>query len=113
MKLKFFFEQFPYEDAVSVYIVAEKPDGEKLIAAPIKLEFNPIENYAKDPCLRLSGPIAREFFPALVEGLARSGYAYESTDKGELKATKKHLEDMRELVFEEPKIINKVVDSND
>jgi glutamine amidotransferase-like uncharacterized protein len=49
--------------------------------------------------LIFTGSFAQEFFPALVSGLAESGYTYESSDKGELKATKIHLEDMRKLAL--------------
>lgn len=103
MKLKFYFHQTPWANQTDVYLVGEKADGEVFVAKPCDLVFEPVGSGAvllpKDPTFRFGGNMSREFFPALVEALAKSGYTYESSDKGELKATKVHLEDMRKLAF--------------
>lgn len=102
MKLKFYFEQRAYADSTAIYLIAEDASGNRSIASPMKLEFKPLaEGLVSEPSLEFSGHMSREFFPALVDGLARSGYTYESSDKGELKATKAHLEDMRTLALRE------------
>lgn len=104
MKLKFYFEQRVYADSVAVYLIGEDAHGKRFVAKSVKLEFEPIDNVVREPTFEFSGPISREFFPALVEGLARSGYQHESSDAGELKATKKHLEDMRMIAQLEARV---------
>lgn len=100
MKLKFYFEQRVYADSVAVYLIGEDAHGKRSIASPMALEFKPLsESEISQPTLEFTGYLSREFFPALVDGLARSGFTYESSDKGELKATKAHLNDMQKLVF--------------
>lgn len=101
MKLKFYFYQTPWADQTDVYLVGENANGVNIVAKPCDLVFEDIEDgmMPKEPTFKFTGPMSREFFPALVDALAKSGYTYESADKGELKATKVHLEDLRKIVF--------------
>lgn len=67
------------------------------------LEFVPIDRgLTTPPTLEVSGMISKEFLPALANALAEAGYRHESTDAGELKATKAHLNDMRMLAMKAP-----------
>lgn len=101
MKLKFYFQENIAANRIDVYLVGEDSHGKRLFAKPSKIEFFERENsYDRvDPFLEFDGFLSKEFFPALTNALAESGYKAESSDAGELKATKIHLEDMRNLVF--------------
>jgi hypothetical protein len=100
VKLKFYFNTPVWADQVSIYLIGEDASGKRFIAKPMELSFGPIdEGLQSDPTLKISGFISREFLPALANALAESGYRHESTDAGELKATKAHLDDMRKLVL--------------
>ena len=100
MKLTFYFHQTPYADQTEVYLVGEDKHGKRFLCEPMEMKFvekSPHERM--QPSLVFNGIQSREFFPALVDGLAKAGFKYESSDVGELKATKVHLDDMRKLVF--------------
>ena len=100
MKLEFYFRQSEWSACTDVYIVGIKHTGERFIAEPMDLNFTPHDpSKEREPSLRFTAERSMGFFPALVEGLARAGFRYESKEVGELKATKDHLEDMRKLVF--------------
>ena len=100
MKLEFFFSQQSHAARTDVFIVLTDHNGKRCFAKPMNLEFVQIEDYCiKDPTLSFTNEMSLGFFPALVDGLAKAGYKYESSDAGELKATKVHLDDMRKLVF--------------
>lgn len=100
MKLKFYFQNSIASNSVQVFIIGEDQYNKRYIAEPMVLKFSEIDvSKSHDPSLIFSGEIATMFFPALVAGLAECGYTYESSEKGELKATKEHLNDMRKLVF--------------
>lgn len=96
MKLKFYFNNPPWADAIQIYLVGEDAHGKRFLARPMVLAFDPVPNgQFANPSLEINGFMSREFLPALANALAESGYRAESTDAGELKATKYHLEDMR------------------
>lgn len=101
MKLEVYFEPCKYANILDCYFILSDHNGKKQVAAPMELKFEPLDAYIDNkPTLRFSGPeVAGGLLQAFVDGLARVGYRYESSDVGELKATKIHLEDMRKLVF--------------
>lgn len=103
MKLKFYFKSEVWADQVIVYLVGEDAHNKRFIAKPMDLVFEPLDNNSVNtsPTLAVSGFMAREFLPALANGLAEAGYRHESTDAGELKATKYHLEDLRHFLRKE------------
>lgn len=100
MKFEVFFQQDACSDSTNVMFVLTDHHGLRRYAKPIDLVFieKPEESFI-EYTLRLNNVLSRQFFPALIEGLARAGYKYESSSEGELKATKSHLHDMRRLVF--------------
>lgn len=102
MKLKFYFDKHPPGcDSVRIYLIGEDANGKRFKAKPMPIVFEELKpgEYSPEPTMEVSGFESREFLPALANALAESGYRHESTDAGELKATKTHLEDMRKLVF--------------
>ena len=101
MKLKIYFKTEPWADQVSMYLVGDDAYGKTFLAKPMELTFEPLAEGAcfKEPTLKFAGHTSREFLPALANALAEAGYRQESTDAGELKATKYHLEDMRRLTM--------------
>lgn len=101
MKFQIYFERRQWADATDIYIVLKDHNGKRKILKPTYIEFVPIKEDGNiDPSFTVKGSDEREFFPALVDAMAKCGYRYESSDAGELKATKIHLEDMRKIVFE-------------
>lgn len=101
MKLKFYFQTNFATDCIDMFLIGEDAVGKRFLAKPFELAFVPIEHNGKspDPTLTVSGMMSREFLPALANGLAEAGFRHESTDVGELKATKYHLEDMRKVAL--------------
>lgn len=101
MKLEVHLRNTDYSAATEMHIVQIGPDGSRYICKPMKMEFEPLtEGSYTNPSLMISRQEERGgFLQALVDGLAKAGYRYESSDVGELKATKVHLDDMRKLVF--------------
>jgi tricorn protease-like protein len=76
-----------------------KQNGKWLYAQPIELIFKEKDQYElMEPTFRISGDYADDFIEAF--RLALDGKTLDHF-KGELDATKKHLEDMRHMVFEE------------
>lgn len=62
----------------------------------------------REPDARIKMDIFQRILPALLDGLAEAGFmAVRPADVAHLESIKYHLEDMRKLVFEEPKIVNK------
>lgn len=101
MKLKFYFDNHPAYDQVRIFLVGEDANGKKSLCKPMEMIFEEVNpGLIQEPTLTVSGFMSREFLPALANALAEAGYRHESTDKGELLATKKHLEDMRKMAFE-------------
>lgn len=96
LKLKFYFHTNIAEQTVDVYLMGEDTNGNKYRALPAELVFKQLDwGQVSKPTFRFEGSQSDQFFPALVAALAESGYTYESSDKGELKAKKEHLSDMR------------------
>lgn len=101
LKLKIYFKTELWADQVAMYLVGDDAYGKTFIAKPMDLVFEPMTEGAqfKEPTLKFAGHMSREFLPALANALAEAGYRHESTDAGELKATKAHLQDMRTLAL--------------
>jgi hypothetical protein len=100
MKLSIYFEQKAWNQTTAVWLVAENERGERLMAKPMPLIFEPFdESKIIEPSLEFTGAIARQFFPALYDALVEAGYAKKQKDES-VDAIKYHLEDMRKLVFE-------------
>ena len=102
--MKIFLKTTEWQDTTDIYITEDLPDGSRVIAKPMKLIF---EKYVKgkqyDPTLSISRYLDKKtnFLQALSDALTEAGFQpkVEQEIKGELKATKSHLEDMRALVF--------------
>ena len=104
-KMKIYITQNEWVDEYAVYIVEEGMNGKQYVAKPMTLEFkehNPAES--EEPSIRISRVYGREtnFLQAFSDALAKCGYEPKSVEenKGELKATKYHLEDLRKLTFD-------------
>lgn len=99
MKLRFYFERIEWADEVNVYLTGEDDKCRRFIAQPMQIVFEPLpESSATEPTIRFNGQAAREFFPALVQGLAESGYKYEHKDQGKLEAMGEHLKDLQKVL---------------
>ena len=96
-----------WQDTFEIYIV-EEHNGKRYIAEPMELKFKEhTEGEVTKPSISISRVFGKEtnFLQSLSDALANAGYEPKSVEenKGELKATKFHLEDMRKLVFKELK----------
>jgi hypothetical protein len=81
-----------------------KEGGKLLMAKPIDLSFEEVpEGVYLDPTLTIEGETGHQMLNELATALQKAGYESERTDsyKAELGATKRHLEDMRSLVFKD------------
>lgn len=92
-----------YADALALHVI-ERRDGKVYIAQPLgPLIFSQIPEIAPmpEPTLLLGGLHGKAFLKALVDGAQAFGIKPESHSflEGELAAAKRHLEDMRALVF--------------
>lgn len=103
--MKIFITSNQWSDTHDIYIIEEDYKGKRFLVEPMELklkEFN--QNEPQEPSLRISRQFGREtnFLQALSDALTRAGFEPSTVEenKGELKATKIHLEDMRKLVFE-------------
>ena len=106
--MKIYITQNEWKDTYDVYITEEGYKGQKLLAKPIDLVFEEFEPHSlQEPTIKISRILGREtnFLQALSDALANAGYEPKTIEenKGELKATKIHLEDMRKLVFAKEK----------
>lgn len=107
MKLKFYFHTAPWADLVEIYLIGEDAAGKRFLAKPMDLAFEPMPaDLLAQPTIKIGGFMSREFLPALANALAESGYRAESTDAGELKATKYHLEDLRLIAQREVRALS-------
>lgn len=99
--IRIFLDEVLHERKIKMYIMRELHDGTALHAKPVKLSFEEkSEGDAVEPTLVFDTQHGREFLGGLARALAEVGYKVDtSTERGELKATKIHLEDMRSLVF--------------
>jgi len=98
---KVFIEKPYYTDIVQIWFV--RYEGDKvLVAKPVKLEFEEQKegDRRENPTLEIGRWHSQAFLEALKSAVEGKSVM---TCEGELIATKKHLEDMRTLVFEELK----------
>ncbi len=105
--MKIFINPNLWQDTFEVYIVEENVNGKLYVAEPMELKFKELNNgeSVAKPSIRISRFSGKEtnFLQALSDALAKAGYEPKTVEenKGELKATKIHLEDMRKLVFKQ------------
>ena len=102
--MKIFIRANEWPDTYDIYIVEEGERGQRYLAKPMNLEFVELkEGESQEPSIKISRVFGKEtnFLQALSDALAVAGYEPKTVEenKGELKAIKIHLEDMRKLVF--------------
>ena len=103
--MKIFIEPSAWQDRHNIYIMEEDYSKKRYIAKPMKLEFEEYKDgEVQEPTLQVSrafGGVETNFLQSLSNALAEAGYKPKSIEEneGELKATKLHLQDMRDLVF--------------
>ena len=100
-EIKVYIRREFYGRGIEIAFFIER-EGKRYIAKPIELEFIEYDGAAKaEPTLVLDRFLAPKFLKALAEALDKEGVKTENDYKlqGILEATKKHLEDMRRLVF--------------
>lgn len=99
--IKIYIGQEPHMMQTNLWIMKEYPDGRRIYANPTEFTFSEkTEGSLVEPTLKFTSIEGSEFLRGLAESLANAGYKVDlSHDRGELKATKAHLEDMRKLVF--------------
>ena len=107
-KMKIFISENSWADRFDIYITEEGYNGKRMIAKPMDLVFEEIdEGSPQQPSIKISRFFGKQtnFLQALSDALAKCGYEPITVEenKGELKATKVHLEDMRKLVFKKAK----------
>ena len=99
MKIKVHIETDLRYAGKTLTIIANRPDGYHQVA-PFNLDFVPLaRGEMAQPCFQFGDD--EELLYALAQGLAKAGYLPDVVmDKNrELEATKYHLQDMRNLVF--------------
>jgi len=102
--MKVFVKYNPVIDTTEIYITEKDSKGRKFVAKPMNLEFEPMDSGKHhEPSLTISAPFndATDFLKNLATALTKAGYQPEVEQelKGELKATKYHLEDLRQLTI--------------
>lgn len=99
LKLEIYLEDRQWAGEAAIWICGEDAQGRRYYAEPMRMVFTAKEDGARvDPTLLVSGRIGKDFLPALHEAIARGGYAREKP-MSSMETMKKHLEDMRALVF--------------
>jgi hypothetical protein len=103
-RMKIFITQNVWADTYDIHILEEGYNGKRYMAEPMELKFKEyVEGNIEPPTLKISRVFGREtnFLQAFSDALAKCGYKPKSVEenKGELKATKYHLEDMRKLLL--------------
>lgn len=99
--MKVYIRKELYGEGIDIAFV-ENRDGKRFIVKPMRMELQEIgDGGIEEPSLRISHHIAPDFLKALAEALDEAGIKTENDFKlqGILEATKKHLADMRKLVF--------------
>ncbi len=89
--------------SVRLYVTREGFGGKVMIAKPVTLEFEEVDQtVSQDGTLFVHGVVANQFMQSLADALAGQQVKTENDHKieGVLEATKAHLTDMRQLVFE-------------
>src|SRR4051812_21893784 len=90
----------PWNDCIELLILQRLyPADERkyAVAKPIVMETVPVGNYIADPSLRISRTAAQQLMDNLWQCGLRPSEG--SGSAGSLKATERHLDDMRRLVF--------------
>ena len=101
--MKIFIKQNEWADIYEIYITDEDYNGKRYLAKPMELEFTAVEEgKSYEPSLRIARFFGKStnFLQALSDALAQCGYEPKTIEenKGELKASKYHLEDLRKLL---------------
>ncbi len=102
--MKVYIQKEIYSDSIGI-LFAEEKNGKRYIAKPVQLEFTEYDiDTSTEPTIRISHFLAPDFLKALAEALDKEQIKTENDFKiqGLLEATKRHLEDMRRLVFKRP-----------
>lgn len=89
-------------DGFNIFIMQRGPNGKTAIAKLVKFEFIEIKEFGSiTPTIELSGLTGEAFLRAFAAGIDKAGVRIEPNAEleGELKATKEHLRDMRDIVF--------------
>ena len=93
----------PFTDGLEIYFGFEDNKGLN-VAKPVKLEYEKISDVGKDvePTLLIPRGLTSGFLEAVLVAIENEGIKSKSTAtmEGLLEATKYHLEDMRNLVFD-------------
>lgn len=99
--IKIFIRQEVAFNRTELYIFDEKENGERHLAQPFDLTFQPWDDYSvPKPSLVLNGKRGSQFLTELAKALIESGYRDKAVDvRGEIKRMEDHLADMRKLVF--------------
>ncbi len=117
--MKIHIEQNIPVGGLNIFLWEEDHNGKRSFVQPFNLTLkthNPGEHV--EPTLRLDHYIAQSFGDALIAALEKAGFVSPENSKAKdkalqdsatLTATKAHLEDMRRLVFEEPKVETRAV----
>lgn len=111
MKIKAY--EDPQNFKTNFLLYTDKGNGEVYTVAPVDALLVRMQDGKEvKPTFSIQNSDAREFIKSMAELAEKMGIktdsqiAEETRNKGVLDATKYHLEDMRKLVFLEPKIIN-------
>ncbi len=100
--MKFKIYTNPYTENVELFLYEVRANGQKAIVLPINPTYKLTDEGEKvEPTMILTPIAANELLNGLAESLDNAGIKPPSIHKleGLLEATKKHLEDMRTLVF--------------
>lgn len=103
MEIRIYQDMMTCQSHIAIF---KKVNGDEYICKPFVLEFEEFkQGYEVEPALKLDRQLANEFLQELSRSLNDSGYKNDNSEPAlaELKATIKHLEDMRDLVFKNGK----------
>lgn len=88
----------PWNDSIELLILERGPD--KMYVGNVVMQAAEPNGYVAEPSMRLTHTAAQQLIDSLWQCGLRPSEGTGSA--GALKATEKHLEDMRRLVFKEP-----------
>lgn len=98
---KVYIDHVAYAQRVEITFVEEGINGKRVIAKPVKLEFEEYGEGARiEPTLTLHSSVATGLLQAFAEALDEQGIKTDKDAKieGKLIATSYHLEDLRKLL---------------
>lgn len=100
--IKIYLNPVPHACLLEMFFIDERSDGRRFIGKPTEIFFDEmIDGERSKPTLVFDRLRGNEFLQSLANALAEVGYKVDiSSEIGELKATKYHLEDLRKLVFD-------------